>query len=134
MLMEVHSAGLAWARVVAEERDWRLRQGGKVVLTGMVWLAIIELVEPQLCRTCKGHGAFYSRKNKLVEDCQVCGGGGHRPRSDRSRARFCHVDYRSWRRRWQDRSPVRRRSTPIRGWPPNREHEPESASRLCQPG
>ncbi len=106
MLLEVHTAGLAWAEVVAEERDWRLRRGGKVMLTGMVWLAIIELTQPQLCRTCKGRGAFYSRKNKLVEDCEVCGGGGHRPRSDRSRARFCKIDYRSWRRRWRDRYPL----------------------------
>ncbi len=104
MLIEVHDAGLGWAWDMAAERSWHINRASvQVTLRMLVWLVIDELVEPQLCRSCQGRGNIFAKKRLLIEKCHVCRGAGVRERGDRARARFIHVDYRGWRRRWRER-------------------------------
>lgn len=101
MLPEVHEMLLVRYAQEAEERRWKYRNGGTA--GRLCWLAIEELVDPNLCKRCGGAGERFSMKRKLRLMCEQCGGLGIKSLSNRGRARYCHISEGAWRSRWGDR-------------------------------
>ena len=59
--------------------------------------AILEVLDPKNCRTCKGRG-WMPIEAKIVP-CEACDGGKYRY-SEESRAKACGVSRRQWRQVW----------------------------------
>jgi len=62
--------------------------------------AILEVIDPKNCRTCKGRG-WMPIEAKIVP-CEACHGGKYRY-SEEHRARNCGVSRRQWRQVWEGR-------------------------------
>jgi hypothetical protein len=62
--------------------------------------ALLENINPSLCRDCHGTGILYEVINAQVErkNCPTCDGLGSRTRSERWRARTARLDRKVWRR------------------------------------
>ena len=60
--------------------------------------AILEVLDPKICRTCKGRG-WMPIEGKIVP-CEACDGGKYRY-SEESRAKNCGVSRRQWRQVWE---------------------------------
>ena len=63
----------------------------------MVKQAVLEVLDPKNCRTCKGRG--WMPIHDRIVPCEACEGGKYRY-SEQSRARGCQVPWTSWRRHW----------------------------------
>lgn len=82
---------------IAADRGWRPPRG-KQLLRRMARLAVLELVEPLKCPSCRGTGA-----NRLGRRCKLCRGSGNRKVTERQRARLLDVPQSTWERTWQRR-------------------------------
>lgn len=59
--------------------------------------ALLEVVDPKVCRTCKGVGHLpVEAKQVTCEDCN----GGRYAWTDYARARSCGLHHQDWKRRW----------------------------------
>ncbi len=68
------------------------------MLVTMAKQAVLEVLDPKNCRTCKGRG-WMPIEAKIVP-CEACDGGKYRY-SEESRARNCGVSRRQWRQVWE---------------------------------
>ena len=61
-------------------------------------LAVLEVIDPRNCRTCKGRGWMPS--DARIEPCEACDGGKYRY-SEQLRAKHCGVSRRQFRQVWE---------------------------------
>jgi hypothetical protein len=98
MVEECHAVLLDQYRELADIRGWRSHN--ERTSENICWLAIEELVSPNLCRECRGAGEKWHTKRQVRMVCAACGGGGVKAPSNRARARYCEIGEASWRDRW----------------------------------
>jgi hypothetical protein len=78
----------------------------KQTIDSVCWLAIEELIDPNLCKVCGGAGERFSIKRKLRLVCEACAGSGRKAPSNRARARYCGLNEKTWRLGWASRYEV----------------------------
>lgn len=87
-----------WAAGVAVKEQWPVVRGRPTV-SNMCALAVMEVVRPNRCGTCKGTGC------KGIKICQSCNGVGVKRLSGAAIAEACGVAQqefsRSWKRRYE---------------------------------
>ena len=74
--------------------------------------AIVEVMDPALCRTCQGRGHVLS--GGLLKNCTPCHGSGRGRRKEAERARLVGVQYDAWRKTWSTR--LDRLTGIVEGW------------------
>lgn len=85
-----------WAAGIAYEHKWEIVRGKPVVYT-MCWLAVDEVILPNLCGTCNGTCYKGSRI------CPTCAGSGKGKLSGSAIASACGLSQPEYSRRWRDR-------------------------------
>ena len=70
----------------------------KGMLDIMAKQAVLEVLDPKNCRTCKGRG--WMPIEAKIMPCEACDGGKYRY-SEESRARNCGISRRQWRQVWE---------------------------------
>ena len=68
------------------------------MLRTMSHQAVIEVIDPKICRTCKGRG--WMPIDAKIQPCEACDGGKYRY-SEESRAKAVGVSRRQWRQVWE---------------------------------
>lgn len=81
---------------LATREGWKLPRGREYIRK-MTLLAIAEVVDPLICRRCRGTRFI------LYRPCPACQGTGHRRMHGAERARAIGCDRANWYRTWQAR-------------------------------
>lgn len=69
----------------------------KTLLPALAETALLEVVHPRTCKTCKGIGHFMIEAKPVnCEDCQ----GGRYAWTEHARATQCNLHHEEWKRRW----------------------------------